>query len=103
VFTEVGSGHISKSLLNDSDVFIFDTGVEIFIWVGKDASPQEKAKYAEASHVMKTNCVMSSLHQNRGMGFAHDYVKAHNRPDYLPLTRLHQGSENRMWDLAFDQ
>jgi len=82
VFTEVGSGHISKSLLNDSDVFIFDTGVEIFIWVGKDASPQEKAK---------------------GMGFAHDYVKAHNRPDYLPLTRLHQGSENRMWDLAFDQ
>jgi gelsolin len=80
-FTEVASGTIHKSALNSDDVFIYDAGIEIFVWIGKGASPQEKAK---------------------GMGFAQDYIKEHNRPEHLPITRLHQGSENETWDLAFD-
>ena len=33
-----------KNLLNNDDVFLFDTGAETFVWVGKGASQQEKAR-----------------------------------------------------------
>ncbi len=35
-----------KNLLNNDDVFLFDTGAELFVWVGKGASQQEKARCA---------------------------------------------------------
>lgn len=80
-FTELASGTVRKNLLNNDDVFLFDTGAELFVWVGKGASQQEKA---------------------RGMAYAQDYVKRYNRPDYLPITRLFQGGENEVWEASFD-
>jgi hypothetical protein len=35
---------VHKNLLNNNDVFLFDTGAELFVWVGKGASQQEKAR-----------------------------------------------------------
>lgn len=43
-FTEVASGTVHKSALNDHDVFVFDTGAEIFVWIGRGASQQERAR-----------------------------------------------------------
>ena len=43
-FTEVASGTVSKSLLDGNDVFVFDTGAEIFVWIGSGASAAEKAR-----------------------------------------------------------
>jgi len=43
-FTELASGTVRKNLLNNDDVFLFDTGAELFVWVGKGASQQEKAR-----------------------------------------------------------
>jgi gelsolin len=38
--------------LDDTDVFILDTGEKIWVWQGKDCSPMEKAKAAQVVHDM---------------------------------------------------
>ena len=34
-FTEISNGTLDKSLLDSNDVFICDTGYEIFVWIGE--------------------------------------------------------------------
>jgi len=80
-FKEVATGKISRSKLDPNDVFIFDTGAEVFAWVGKGASPDEKAK---------------------ALGFAQDYLKQYNRPPYLPICKIIMGAENNTFETAFD-
>jgi len=81
VFKEVATGKISRSKLDSNDVFIFDTGSEVFAWIGKGASKEEKAK---------------------ALGFAQDYLKQYNRPNFLPICRIIEGSENSTFEQAFD-
>jgi gelsolin len=81
VFKEVASGKIPRSKLDPNDVFIFDTGAEVFAWIGKGASADEKAK---------------------ALGFAQDYLKQFNRPNFLPICKILQGSENSTFESAFD-
>lgn len=38
--------------LDDTDVFVLDTGNKIWVWQGKDCSPMEKAKAAQVVHDM---------------------------------------------------
>lgn len=38
--------------LDDTDVFVLDTGEKIWVWQGKDCSPMEKAKAAQVVHDM---------------------------------------------------
>jgi hypothetical protein len=80
-FTEVASGAVHKRLLDSKDVFVFDTGAELFVWIGTGASPAEKAK---------------------GMGYASDYVTKFNRPPYMPVTRIYEGGENEVFNASFD-
>jgi gelsolin len=81
VFKEVGSGaNIKRSMLKSEDVFIFDTGVEVFAWVGKGASKDEK-KFA--------------------LQYAQDYITKNNRPAWLPITRILDGGENEIFENAF--
>jgi len=76
-FKQVGTGSgCKKSLLNSDDVFILDTGAEVFAWIGKGASADEKAK---------------------ALGFAQDYLKNFNRPNYLPICRILEGAENTVF------
>jgi len=80
-FTLVAQGNaIKRSQLDPNDVFIFDVGQEIFTWIGKGASPDERAK---------------------AMQSAQDYLKAQSRPAYLPITRILQGGENEVFETAF--
>jgi len=79
-FKEVGKGAgVKKSLLDSNDVFILDTGAEVFAWIGKGASAQEKAK---------------------ALGFAQDYLTKYNRPAYLPISRIIEGGENEVFNTA---
>jgi len=81
VFKQVGTGSgVKKSLLDHDDVFILDTGAEVFAWIGKGASPDEKAK---------------------ALGFAQDYLTKYNRPAYLPICRILDGGENPTFNAAF--
>lgn len=64
---------INKSLLTSDDVYILDNGEEIFAWIGKGASDQEKKS---------------------AMDFAHQYLVQHKLPEYTPISRLVEGGEN---------
>lgn len=63
VFTEEAT--VSKTTLDTKDVFVFDSGITVYVWIGKEASADERAKglgYATqylADHKisMNTHCV----------------------------------------------
>lgn len=80
VFTEEAKAPVSKSLLRSEDVFIFDIGCEIFVWIGSGASAGEKAA---------------------GMKNATQYMIDNDRPNFLPVTQILEGGENEMFDAAF--
>jgi len=61
-------------------VFIFDIGYEIYVWVGKGASSEEK-KY--------------SLQK------AQLYMIQNNRPINLPICSLNEGRESDAFENAF--
>jgi len=73
---------VSQDQLESKDVFILDNGSHIFIWVGKDASKEEKS---------------------RALGFATDYLVKYNRPKNLPISRIVEGHENDAFLQSFDK
>jgi len=82
VFKEVGKGKtVKRSLLDSNDVFILDNGAEVYAWIGKKASPEEKKK---------------------ALGFAQDYLTKYNRPFYLPISRVLEGGENETFEASFN-
>jgi len=78
--TEVANGTVKKSALDSKDVFIFDTGFEIFCWIGKQSSAQEKTK---------------------AMSYASSYLQQSNKPPFLPVTRILEGGENPTFSALF--
>jgi len=80
-FKEVASGKIARRLLNSNDVLVFDTGEHIFVWIGLGSSKQERAK---------------------GLSYATDYLKQHDRPLHLPITKILEGGENEVFNCGFD-
>jgi gelsolin len=80
--TEVAKGKVTKNLFQSSDVFIFDSGYEIFAWIGKGASKQESTK---------------------ALSYAQDYLAKAGRPAFLPVTRVIEGGENESFVAALDK
>jgi len=81
-FTEVGRGpKVHKKLLDSADVFILDTGAEVYAWVGKGASVGEKKK---------------------ALSFAQDYVVKHGKPAHTSVIRILEGGENEVWESFLD-
>jgi gelsolin len=79
-FKEVGRGAtVKRRLLDSNDVFILDTGAEVFAWIGRGASADEKKK---------------------ALGFAQSYLKDYNRPSFLPIARILEGGENEIFEAA---
>jgi gelsolin len=70
-FSKVAEGKFSQDLLDSSDVFIVDAGVEIFAWVGSAASPMERRK-----------AVM----------FAGKYLTTSGLPQHTRITRVIEGA-----------
>jgi len=80
-FTEVAKGPaVKRNLLDSSDVFILDTGAEVFAWIGRGSSVDEKKK---------------------AMHYAQDYLVKYKRPLYLPIARVLEGGENEVFESAF--
>lgn len=80
-FAEVSNGtSIKRAHLDSNDVFIFDTGAEVFAWIGKKSSAEEKKK---------------------ALGFAQDYLTKYNRPIWLPICRVLEGAENAAFENGF--
>jgi len=82
VMNEAGRGRVTRNMFQTQDVFIFDSGYEIFAWVGKGASKQESA---------------------RALSYAQDYLSRSGRPAYLPVSRIFEGGENESFVAALDK
>ena len=80
--SEVARGKLERSMLVDSDVFLLDGGGCVFVWVGSKASKDERAK---------------------SMQYAAEYLVAHNKPAWTPLTRLPAGGESPAFKACFVQ
>jgi len=65
----------SRASMNGSDVFLIDVGSEVFVWIGKASSEREK---------------QSAMH------YGQQYLKQHNLPNWLPLSRVLEGAENEI-------
>lgn len=53
-FSLVSEGEIPRGGLDPSDVFIADTGKELYVWIGGGASPDEKKNAMTYAHVSLT-------------------------------------------------
>jgi len=81
-FTSVAEGSkVNKSQLDTNDVFVFDAGNHIYVWVGAKASQGEK-KYA--------------------MRYAQEYTRTYQRPSVLPISMVPEGRENESFNKAFN-
>jgi len=81
-FTEKAKGKVTKNMFGTKDVFIFDTGFEVFAWIGKGTSINEKR---------------SALPK------AQEYLVKYNRPAYLPIAKINEGAEGEHFHAALDQ
>eukprot|EP00761_Pharyngomonas_kirbyi_P011254 gb/GECH01011279.1/.p1 GENE.gb/GECH01011279.1/~~gb/GECH01011279.1/.p1 ORF type:complete len:376 (+),score=104.81 gb/GECH01011279.1/:1-1128(+) len=71
-FTEEADKELKKSHLVSGDVHILDTGIELFVWIGEGSNTNERK-----------NCIK----------FALSYLSSHDRPLYVPITRIFEGNE----------
>lgn len=79
-FTLEKTGSLSKRDLDSNDAFVLDNGSEIFVWIGKNASQAERSQ---------------------GMRYAQKYLAENNRPAYLPISRVMEGTDSAVFDLNF--
>jgi len=80
-FTEVAEGPaVKRNLLNSNDVFVVDDGGQVWAWVGKASSVQERSK---------------------ALQYADLYLKHYNRPINTPISRVLEGGENEQFEAIF--
>jgi len=80
-FKVIAEGNaIKRNQLISDDVMIFDAGNEVYAWIGKGASKDEK---------------------KQALGFAQDYLTKFKRPSYLPISRVLEGGENETFEAHF--
>ncbi|XP_065178187.1 gelsolin-like protein 1 [Sycon ciliatum] len=78
--TKVAEGQkFEKPLLDTNDVFLLDTGHQMFVWVGKGASKDERAK---------------------GMQYGHNYAMKTKHP-FVPIARIGEGQHVPAFDSMF--
>lgn len=79
--TEVEQRPLKKRLLDPMDAFLLDCQTEIFVWVGKGATAQEKQE---------------------SMNYAKKFLVKYNRPAWTPITRILEGSESPLFKEKFE-
>ena len=70
--TLVGSGSLTREMLDTNDVFLMDNEAEIFVWVGKGCTADEKAG---------------------GLQTANDYCTSSGRPKGTKVLKVAEGAE----------
>jgi len=75
-FKQVAEGKITAAMFDSNDVFVLDGRLQIFVWVGKGASAQEKSM---------------------SMKLATEYMKKEGRPMTLPVTRITEGQVHHVF------
>ncbi|EGD76027.1 hypothetical protein PTSG_11636 [Salpingoeca rosetta] len=79
---EVAKGDdIRRDMLNTKDVFILDDGYEIMVWVGLEASMEER---------------------RQALNRAAEYLKSNGKPMTTPISKIYEGGENELFEAAFE-
>eukprot|EP00731_Ephydatia_muelleri_P023680 Em0015g1263a len=71
-FSVVSEGSLPRSALDEKDVFIADTGKELFVWIGNGSSPDEK---------------------KNAITYAHKYLQGTKHP-LIPVSCIKSGRES---------
>lgn len=79
-YSLVSEGTCPKSMINEDDVYIIDTGKEIFVYVGTKASDAEK---------------------RNALQYAHDYLKTTQHP-LIPVTACRGNKKNPQMEAVLD-
>jgi len=77
---EAAGAAVNINKLDPVDVFILDVGTDVFVWIGKGTTDQER-KY--------------------GLQYAQDYLKSEGRPSHISITKFNEGQENKTFRDAF--
>ena len=77
---EVASGELKREMLDTKDVFIMDNVAEVFVWIGKEASPEERKK---------------------GMSVASDYCEQAGRAKTTKVSKVMEGCEPAVFKSNF--
>jgi len=72
---------LNRLLLDSDDVFIVDLSLQLFVWIGKAASNDEK---------------------KNAFKFATSYLQQHSRSLSIPIVRLVEGGEVDSFNMAFE-
>jgi len=75
-FKEEANGKLNIGMFDSNDVFIVDANIELFVWIGKGSSKEEK------SNAMK---------------FATEYLTQKNKPITTPITRINEGQVHHVF------
>jgi len=70
--TEIHKGALLKDKLESDDAFILDTGISIYLWIGKTCKKEEKRE---------------------AMAHVTQYLKENDRPMNIPVCRVIEGKE----------
>ncbi|KAJ3272873.1 hypothetical protein HDV01_005196 [Terramyces sp. JEL0728] len=78
--TVIATDKFKKDQLKSEDVFILDVENQVYVWIGKGATKQEK---------------------NEGFNLAIKYLNEQGRPK-IPISRILEGGENQVFNEYFD-
>tara|TARA_R110002050_G_scaffold87425_1_gene185118 strand:- start:364 stop:828 length:465 start_codon:yes stop_codon:yes gene_type:complete len=74
------TGALDKGSLDSNDVFVLDSGSEVFVWIGRKSSKTER---------------------RNGMSYAQQYLTDNSLPAYRPISRVIEGGENEVFNANF--
>jgi len=76
----IAEGKFGKNVLKSSEVYIIDSGYEIFVWIGLNSDQAE-------------------VHD--GWQYAQTYLNQSRRPPYLPITKVVEGTNLPSFEAVF--
>ena len=80
-FQQVAKDKVTRDMFKTEDVFIFNSGFEVYVWIGKGASKAER---------------------KLGLYYAQEYLKMYDLPPYTPIVRCFEGGENETFNTQLD-
>jgi len=75
-----GGNNIKKSMLSSQHIMIFDSGTDVWVWVGAKSDANERKS---------------------ALGYAQTYLTQFQRPPYIPIHKIYEGGLNETFEAEF--
>ena len=77
----LAGGKVARAQLDPNDVFVIDNGTDVFVWIGKGTTAEERTQ---------------------GLQYAEKYLKEFGKPLSTPISKTNQGNESDFFWKSFD-